>query len=185
MLQADLESLFSPYGRIITSRILCDNITGEWTSSISERVVFFYYYFIFFLIFFLVNLISSIQLTSSFCFVFLSLWFQFVARQYASPSGETSPGRYRRNVILTILSFKSLFSRFILHEGLRLWIIYANHFMILFLMMRQTKWHFIPWKMKIFSIELGNQQIIWHFNKINHRLLRQSSTTGGFLQIFA
>ncbi|EAT39711.1 AAEL008516-PA, partial [Aedes aegypti] len=28
MLQADLESLFSPYGRIITSRILCDNITG-------------------------------------------------------------------------------------------------------------------------------------------------------------
>lgn len=41
MLQADLESLFSPYGRIITSRILCDNIT---------------------------------------------------ARQYSSPSGETSPG---------------------------------------------------------------------------------------------
>ncbi|KFB42277.1 AGAP009952-PA-like protein [Anopheles sinensis] len=28
MLQADLEALFSPYGRIITSRILCDNITG-------------------------------------------------------------------------------------------------------------------------------------------------------------
>ncbi|XP_065090257.1 ELAV-like protein 4 isoform X4 [Ochlerotatus camptorhynchus] len=28
MLQADLESLFSSYGRIITSRILCDNITG-------------------------------------------------------------------------------------------------------------------------------------------------------------
>ncbi|XP_055601356.1 ELAV-like protein 3 isoform X6 [Uranotaenia lowii] len=28
MLQADLESLFSPFGRIITSRILCDNITG-------------------------------------------------------------------------------------------------------------------------------------------------------------
>ncbi|XP_038108676.1 ELAV-like protein 3 isoform X3 [Culex quinquefasciatus] len=28
MLQSDLESLFSPYGRIITSRILCDNITG-------------------------------------------------------------------------------------------------------------------------------------------------------------
>jgi len=24
-----LESLFSPYGKIITSRILCDNITGE------------------------------------------------------------------------------------------------------------------------------------------------------------
>jgi len=26
--QQELESLFSPYGRIITSRILCDNITG-------------------------------------------------------------------------------------------------------------------------------------------------------------
>lgn len=29
MTQQDLEALFSPYGRIITSRILCDNITGE------------------------------------------------------------------------------------------------------------------------------------------------------------
>lgn len=29
MTQQDLESLFSPYGRIITSRILCDNITGK------------------------------------------------------------------------------------------------------------------------------------------------------------
>lgn len=29
MSQPDLESLFSPYGRIITSRILCDNITGN------------------------------------------------------------------------------------------------------------------------------------------------------------
>ncbi|KAK7862678.1 hypothetical protein R5R35_000924 [Gryllus longicercus] len=28
MTQQDLENLFSPYGRIITSRILCDNITG-------------------------------------------------------------------------------------------------------------------------------------------------------------
>lgn len=28
MTQQDLEGLFSPYGRIITSRILCDNITG-------------------------------------------------------------------------------------------------------------------------------------------------------------
>ncbi|XP_011494955.1 PREDICTED: ELAV-like protein 1 isoform X8 [Ceratosolen solmsi marchali] len=28
MTQQDLESLFNPYGRIITSRILCDNITG-------------------------------------------------------------------------------------------------------------------------------------------------------------
>ncbi|XP_065166022.1 ELAV-like protein 3 isoform X3 [Atheta coriaria] len=28
MAQQDLESLFSPFGRIITSRILCDNITG-------------------------------------------------------------------------------------------------------------------------------------------------------------
>lgn len=30
MTQQDLEALFSPYGRIITSRILCDNITGEF-----------------------------------------------------------------------------------------------------------------------------------------------------------
>lgn len=29
MTQQDLETLFSPYGRIITSRILCDNITGK------------------------------------------------------------------------------------------------------------------------------------------------------------
>lgn len=29
MTQSDLESLFSPYGKIITSRILCDNITGK------------------------------------------------------------------------------------------------------------------------------------------------------------
>lgn len=28
MTQLDLEGLFSPFGRIITSRILCDNITG-------------------------------------------------------------------------------------------------------------------------------------------------------------
>ncbi|KAH8412299.1 hypothetical protein KR009_001097 [Drosophila setifemur] len=28
MTQSDLESLFNPYGKIITSRILCDNITG-------------------------------------------------------------------------------------------------------------------------------------------------------------
>jgi RNA recognition motif-containing protein len=32
MTQQDLENLFSPYGRIITSRILCDNITGKLTS---------------------------------------------------------------------------------------------------------------------------------------------------------
>lgn len=31
MAQQDLENLFSPYGRIITSRILCDNITGKST----------------------------------------------------------------------------------------------------------------------------------------------------------
>lgn len=30
MTQQDLENLFSPYGRIITSRILCDNMTGEF-----------------------------------------------------------------------------------------------------------------------------------------------------------
>lgn len=29
MTQQDLENLFNPYGRIITSRILCDNITGK------------------------------------------------------------------------------------------------------------------------------------------------------------
>uniref|UniRef100_A0A182K6J2 RRM domain-containing protein n=1 Tax=Anopheles christyi TaxID=43041 RepID=A0A182K6J2_9DIPT len=33
MLQADLEALFSPYGRIITSRILCDNITARQYST--------------------------------------------------------------------------------------------------------------------------------------------------------
>lgn len=32
MTQQDLEALFSPYGRIITSRILCDNISGELLS---------------------------------------------------------------------------------------------------------------------------------------------------------
>jgi len=30
MTQQDLENLFSPYGRIITSRILCDNMTGKF-----------------------------------------------------------------------------------------------------------------------------------------------------------
>lgn len=34
MTQQDLEALFSPYGRIITSRILCDNITGKWLLSL-------------------------------------------------------------------------------------------------------------------------------------------------------
>ena len=29
MTQQELEALFTPFGRIITSRILCDNITGE------------------------------------------------------------------------------------------------------------------------------------------------------------
>ena len=28
MCQSELETLFAPYGRIITSRILCDSITG-------------------------------------------------------------------------------------------------------------------------------------------------------------
>ncbi|KAH8238917.1 hypothetical protein KR038_006688 [Drosophila bunnanda] len=40
MTQSDLESLFSPYGKIITSRILCDNITGEYLSSLSKGVGF-------------------------------------------------------------------------------------------------------------------------------------------------
>lgn len=30
MTQIELESLFSPFGKIIASRILCDNITGNW-----------------------------------------------------------------------------------------------------------------------------------------------------------
>lgn len=30
MTQTDLEQLFCSYGRIITSRILCDNMSGEW-----------------------------------------------------------------------------------------------------------------------------------------------------------
>lgn len=29
MTQQDLENLFTPFGQIITSRILCDNITGS------------------------------------------------------------------------------------------------------------------------------------------------------------
>ncbi|XP_022915257.1 ELAV-like protein 3 isoform X4 [Onthophagus taurus] len=48
MTQQDLEALFSPYGRIITSRILCDNITvrqfvsgaGENMSGLSKGVGF-------------------------------------------------------------------------------------------------------------------------------------------------
>lgn len=32
MTQQELEALFTPYGRIITSRILCDNITGTYTT---------------------------------------------------------------------------------------------------------------------------------------------------------
>lgn len=33
MTQQELEALFTPYGRIITSRILCDNITGMYTNT--------------------------------------------------------------------------------------------------------------------------------------------------------
>lgn len=33
MTQQDLESLFTPFGQIITSRILCDNITGQLNTS--------------------------------------------------------------------------------------------------------------------------------------------------------
>ncbi|KAL7724603.1 hypothetical protein ACLKA6_015863 [Drosophila palustris] len=43
MTQSDLESLFSPYGKIITSRILCDNITdacAESNNSLSKGVGF-------------------------------------------------------------------------------------------------------------------------------------------------
>ncbi|XP_014298473.1 ELAV-like protein 3 isoform X7 [Microplitis demolitor] len=38
MAQQDLENLFSPYGRIITSRILCDNITGVGFIRFDQRV---------------------------------------------------------------------------------------------------------------------------------------------------
>ncbi|XP_063980823.1 ELAV-like protein 3 isoform X6 [Diachasmimorpha longicaudata] len=38
MTQQDLENLFSPYGRIITSRILCDNITGVGFIRFDQRV---------------------------------------------------------------------------------------------------------------------------------------------------
>lgn len=36
--QTELEAMFSPYGRIITSRILCDNISGifPWEESKSK-----------------------------------------------------------------------------------------------------------------------------------------------------
>lgn len=40
MTQSDLESLFSPYGKIITSRILCDNITDEHAAGLSKGVGF-------------------------------------------------------------------------------------------------------------------------------------------------
>lgn len=33
MCQSELETLFAPFGRIITSRILCDSITGIWNIS--------------------------------------------------------------------------------------------------------------------------------------------------------
>lgn len=39
MTQQDLENLFSPYGRIITSRILCDNMTGEF-SFLNKSILF-------------------------------------------------------------------------------------------------------------------------------------------------
>lgn len=35
MTQQDLENLFTPFGQIITSRILCDNITGKCSNEIS------------------------------------------------------------------------------------------------------------------------------------------------------
>lgn len=35
MTQQDLENLFTPFGQIITSRILCDNITGKCLNEIS------------------------------------------------------------------------------------------------------------------------------------------------------
>lgn len=44
MTQQELEALFTPFGRIITSRILCDNITGESMKTVS----LFYLYFIIF-----------------------------------------------------------------------------------------------------------------------------------------
>lgn len=45
MTQQDLEALFSPYGRIITSRILCDNITGEYALSLPDNVCSVYILF--------------------------------------------------------------------------------------------------------------------------------------------
>ncbi|XP_045119222.1 ELAV-like protein 1 isoform X11 [Portunus trituberculatus] len=40
MTQQDLENMFRPYGSIITSRILCDNITGEKRAGLSKGVGF-------------------------------------------------------------------------------------------------------------------------------------------------
>lgn len=42
MTQQDLENLFSPYGRIITSRILCDNMTGKF--GLNTFISFFFFY---------------------------------------------------------------------------------------------------------------------------------------------
>lgn len=47
MTQSDLESLFSPYGKIITSRILCDNITGKLQYKQAKRVKYTYLYYIY------------------------------------------------------------------------------------------------------------------------------------------
>lgn len=41
MTQQELEALFTPYGRIITSRILCDNITGMYTTASSVSLSLF------------------------------------------------------------------------------------------------------------------------------------------------
>lgn len=38
MTQQELEQLFTPYGRIITSRILCDNMTGK-LQAINESIL--------------------------------------------------------------------------------------------------------------------------------------------------
>lgn len=41
MTQPDLEVLFSPYGKIITSRILCDNITGMEFNILTKLAIFY------------------------------------------------------------------------------------------------------------------------------------------------
>lgn len=50
MTQKELEQLFSQYGRIITSRILVDQVTGEYNMKAVHTVLLFLFVFCIFLL---------------------------------------------------------------------------------------------------------------------------------------